>query len=595
MENDYELAMLDHANNRYYVSKEKLYLKEKFIGKKDLLKKYDVFLNIRVSLFNEITETYKNTWSDKEKMSKKNKLILTEEFEKIWVKIENGENFAFLRYGDGERAIMEGRSVKAQEGWKSPEHLTKLGEDCLKTLELQGDSVWYGISCPCCDRAAYYWYASRIKSSNITFANLWVNINYQRFKESISNLERDVVVIANHNANNKKFGKMNVLKYYLVSDDCIKFWEESSEKFIASIINDMGEKNDLLYVISAGPMSEPIIAKLYENNPNNCYIDFGSAVDSFIYDKVTRPYMNSRSSYAKQNCEMPRPESLNMYISVICTLYKRPECLIQQIDALNRQTLKPREILLFQDGIDEEYSIELKQSLKARFSNVYICHENVGVWGRFKYALDASNDYVCIFDDDTIPGRRWLENCFCSIMERDGIYGTIGIMFNDRINNYPFGGYYRVGWASPYSKQVEVDFVGHSWFLKKRYLEYMFKDTEDIQKYKYAAEDMCLSMQCQKMGISTFVPAHPYDNRELWGSQPTQGRIFGETLGALSMTNANHIRMKNAVNELNEKGWQHIYDRNPKYVVKIYRRIKKEKCIYYVKKIGKKIIYFLRK
>ncbi len=64
-------------------------------------------------------------------MSRAKKIFLASDFKKIWQKIDIGENFALLRYGDGERAIMEGRVVVAQEGWSSPNFVTKLGKDLL--------------------------------------------------------------------------------------------------------------------------------------------------------------------------------------------------------------------------------------------------------------------------------------------------------------------------------------------------------------------------------------------------------------------------------------------------------------------------------
>jgi hypothetical protein len=39
------------------------------------------------------------------------------------------------------------------------------------------------------------------------------------------------------------------------------------------------------------------------------------------------------------------------------------------------------------------------------------CNRNLGVWSRFAYALNAKTKYVCVFDDDTIPGNNWLKNC----------------------------------------------------------------------------------------------------------------------------------------------------------------------------------------
>ena len=139
------------------------------------------------------------------------KLQLDKEFDRIWEKITNKENFALLRYGDGERAIMTGRSVKAQEGWVSPDYISKLGSALLNTLNIENENFIYGISCPCCDRASYYWYSSRIKSKNITFANIFVNNNYPRFLKNFETLKRDAVVISNYRGKNSKIGNLNIL------------------------------------------------------------------------------------------------------------------------------------------------------------------------------------------------------------------------------------------------------------------------------------------------------------------------------------------------------------------------------------------------
>ena len=53
-----------------------------------------------------------------------------------------------------------------------------------------------------------------------------------------------------------------------------------------------------------------------------------------------------------------------------------------------------------------EYDEDTYTELNADLSNY-----NYGVWARFAYALNARTDYVCVLDDDTIPGNRWLGNC----------------------------------------------------------------------------------------------------------------------------------------------------------------------------------------
>ena len=78
-----------------------------------------------------------------------NKIYLKSEYDKFWSKILRGENFAFMRYGDGERAIMDGTSVTAQEGWVSPSYVSKLGVDSKDAMMLTDsngcDMVWYGM------------------------------------------------------------------------------------------------------------------------------------------------------------------------------------------------------------------------------------------------------------------------------------------------------------------------------------------------------------------------------------------------------------------------------------------------------------------
>lgn len=498
-----------------------------------------------------------------------NKIFLNNEFDRFWNKISNGENFSLLRYGDGERSIMRGMKIKAQEGWESPDCLSELGKALLSSLNITEDNFYYGISCPCCDLSAYYWYSTRIPSKNITFANLWVNANYSRFIEKFSLLKRDAVVITNYRALGHKIGNLNILKHYGVGDDCISYWEKDAKELIQQIKEDFGSRNDLLYVISAGPMSEPIIVELYKNNPNNCYIDFGSSIDIFVHNKITRPYMDSSTPYAKQSCWMYEPCSTSFDVSVVLSAYKRIENLQVQLEALELQSVKPKEILLFQDGIEGEQSIEIPDDIIKKFDLVETSKVNKGVWARFDFARQkAKSKYVCIFDDDTIPGNRWLENCLCHMHEQEGLYGTIGILCKE--DSYKDGSHVRLGWANPNEETAYVDFVGHSWFLEKTWLDYLFEETEELQKYKVCAEDMTLSYKLQTHDIYTFVPPHPENNTDLWGSIPRFSNELGNDKNSLFVNNGWN-KMTEAFDLLVQKyGFQIIKNKNPKqYIVSL--------------------------
>ena len=504
------------------------------------------------------------------------KIYLDKEFDKFWKMIEKKDNFALLRHGDGELAIMKGQSVTAQEGWSAPDYVTKLGEECYKALQIVDDRYWIGISCPCCDRKAYYWYMTHIKGKNITFANIWVNGNYQKFFSKFCSLKRDAVIIANQEAYGKQIGKLNILKFYPVGDDCINFWENNGEKLISEIEDEYGDKKDILFVVSAGPLSGPIISRLFTNNPDNCYIDFGSAIDELVHNKKTRPYMDTSTIYAKKNCWMYDPKVVSFDVTAVCNLYKRPECLIKQVEALEKQTLKPKEIFLFQDGVADYYKIEMLDTLRSKFANIKIAEKNMGVWERFRLAKEASTPYVCVFDDDTIPGDSWLENCHFHMLQKRGIYGTNGVVMTNE-KEYPLGGYLSVGWRGPVSTCTEVDFVGHSWFFEKECLDYMFDGTEMFQKLKYVAEDICLSVKAKEKGIKTYVPPHPVNDKTVWGSSPLFGSMFGFAVEAISVNMNNLKSMQKAVKMFMKAGWQPLCISEPQKVKLASERVSKEK------------------
>lgn len=487
---------------------------------------------------------------------KNKKLTLKDEFDRIWGKIEKGENITFLRYADGEKAIMTGQHVIAQEGgWASPNYISKLGNDLLNSLKINDNRVYYAISCPCCDNSAYYWYNTRITNSNITFANLWINANYPKFIKSFEKLEREAVVISNFRAVGKKIGNLKILKHYSISDDCFEFWENQGDKLIQNIKMDFGERKNLLYVISAGPMSEPIISELFKNNPDNCYIDFGSSIDKYYRGKTTRPYEVKNSIYAKRNCWMHNPNTINFDVSVVLTLFKRPEKLLEQIEAIERQTLKPKEILLFHDSSNPPTDFVLDDSLKKSISNYIKIDKNIGVWGRFAGGLLTKSKYVCFFDDDTIPGIKWLENCHTQIIKRKGLYGTIGID-SWNLKNYPYSSYRRWGWDGSCEKTKEVDFVGHSWFLEKDWLGAMWLNYSQFYAFKYVAEDAFLSYSLNKwLKIKSFVPPHPKNDLDLYGSIPQKALQYGQEVDVAIGFNPQHLdKMNVALKLLVNKG-----------------------------------------
>ena len=134
--------------------------------------------------------------------------------------------------------------------------------------------------------------------------------------------------------------------------------------------------------------------------------------------------------------------------------------------------------------------------------------------------------------------------------------------------NYPYGNDVRIGWKVPNQYVAEVDFVGHAWFLKTEWLSFMFDGTENIRRYKYVGEDMCLSAKCLEHGIHTYVPEHLYTNTQLWGSIPKYGKTFGNSSTAISSDSKNYMFMNNVLKILRNEGWKCVAERD----LDIYRK-----------------------
>ena len=121
-------------------------------------------------------------------------------------------------------------------------------------------------------------------------------------------------------------------------------------------------------------------------------------------------------------------------ISVILTVYARPQNLDLQLEAINNQNIKPKEIIIVLDkNINVDFDIRKYEQFQ-----IVSFNKNIGVWGRFSVALLTSQPYICIFDDDTIPGNKWFENCLNTYKKVDGLLGTVGVLFNKGSLDYNY-------------------------------------------------------------------------------------------------------------------------------------------------------------
>lgn len=232
-------------------------------------------------------------------------------------------------------------------------------------------------------------------------------------------------------------------------------------------------------------------------------------------------------------------------VTVILNSFKRQQFLKEQIECINNQTIKPKEIMIWNNNPDIEIKIENTTTANS--------NKNFGVWARFAYALNAKTEYVCIFDDDTVPGNKWLENCHETIKNHEGLLGTIGLIFENTNSYYP---HKRYGWDNNNEETQRVDIVGHCWFFKREWLPYFWMETP-MEGFDLVGEDMHFSYILQKyLKLNTYVPPHPKGKKEMWGS--IRGWDYGTAPHGISHNNNNLNNIVSYYKALQEKGFKII-------------------------------------
>lgn len=236
-------------------------------------------------------------------------------------------------------------------------------------------------------------------------------------------------------------------------------------------------------------------------------------------------------------------------ISVILNVYKRPDKLEEQIQAIKNQSIKieSENIHVWYNNGDVAQYLPSDKKIKT-----YVCNWNTKFHGRFTIPLLCRTKYVAIFDDDILPYTDWFKNCVASIEKKEGLYGASGVLLNGKTS---YSGHVKFGWNGTHSDNIEqVDLVGHCWFFKQEWAKYLWYEQPASWDN---GEDIMFSYLLQKYGkINTFVPPHPESQRNLWSCVPEHGRVVGSDKNA-SWLMGSHLPLRDAiVVECVKRGWQ---------------------------------------
>jgi len=217
-------------------------------------------------------------------------------------------------------------------------------------------------------------------------------------------------------------------------------------------------------------------------------------------------------------------------ITVILNAYRRTHLLKEQIEHLRQQTIPPKEIWIWANYHEDAAGFDYESVGADRiFNNNY----NWKFYGRFAAALLADTEYIAMFDDDTMPGANWLKNCMQTMTIQEGILGGIGV----ELHSDSYADHVRYGWATHNEDIKKVDLVGHAWFFKREWLQYLWREKPITWEN---AEDIQFAYLAQKYGdIGSYVPPHPADDPSK--SSSLRGYELGVDDKATSAATNHHI------------------------------------------------------
>jgi hypothetical protein len=218
-------------------------------------------------------------------------------------KIENNENFAFLRFSDGELFVLQNKRLELNENhyvignylgvgnYNKEEQKKFIPEDNQKERELLFDSLKHkqknyfkGICTrPDVDYETFKWQIDIAggDDEHLTWANLFINGNYEKYLNEIVPMfkTKKIIMVVNESAKIEKLN-FNIIKDFRVGTNCFI----NNLDIIDKIFNYIEENkiSDCVFLISAASLSNLIIHKLYSNFPNNTYIDIGSSLNPIM-------------------------------------------------------------------------------------------------------------------------------------------------------------------------------------------------------------------------------------------------------------------------------------------------------------------------
>lgn len=211
-------------------------------------------------------------------------------------------------------------------------------------------------------------------------------------------------------------------------------------------------------------------------------------------------------------------------VTVVLNGFKRQKTLAKQIEAFKNQSYPIEKIMYWNlkssnPDFKPDYDLLEKEGIEyAETSHDY------GTWGRFSFALNSKSDFICMYDDDIVPGSRYIENCVKTFERRPAILGTMGSLISQDT-----GQWIQFGWRDINNDvPVEVMYLYQTHFFPKEVLQAFWGEIPswEMVSNRHLGEDVHIAYVAQKyFNLPAVIVPHPQEDSSLWGN------IIGDEYG----------------------------------------------------------------
>jgi hypothetical protein len=171
-----------------------------------------------------------------------------------------------------------------------------------------------------------------------------------------------------------------------------------------------------------------------------------------------------RAAAAAAAAPAPTPNPANFAdLTVLLAYSTRPELVDVQHRLLSTQTIQPRAVFAHCNPSDK---VAFPPAVRTMIDALPNATPNVdlGAWARWGYVATVGTEYVCVIDDDCMPGPRWFEAALKKLSASEGhnVIAAAGIMYrSDQYNDVTL-----IGPEAPPAGEVDVDVGRGAWLMR---------------------------------------------------------------------------------------------------------------------------------